>query len=85
VAGGGQYTLSGTPTGAANSYPLPAGIVRERSFDGTGDGAYNYYVQSSGVDSTTSSYTENVYRTNLGSPTAGTATGCGSAGGTPSR
>ncbi len=59
---GGQYTLSGTPTGTTYAYPFPSGIYYEQSYDGTSDGTSNYYVQYFGQGY---NLTENVYQTGL--------------------
>ena len=59
---GGQYTLSGTPTGVEESYPTPAGVSFEQSFDGTSDGVHNYYVQLYG-QARNGNFTEDVYQT----------------------
>lgn len=62
---GGQYTLSGTPTGVSEPYTLPPGSgLGEYSYDGTSDGLHNYYVQYYGMDAT-GHLIENVYQTDL--------------------
>jgi hypothetical protein len=48
---GGQYTLTGTPTGVTEPYPLPAGLGSEVSYDGTSDGSQNFYVEHFGSGS----------------------------------
>jgi hypothetical protein len=60
VPGGGVYTLGGTPTGVSYSYPAPAGVAHEYSYDGTSDGLSNYYVSWA-----PSSGPQTVYRTDL--------------------
>lgn len=59
---GGQYSLTGTPTGVQEPYPTPAGVLYEQSYDGTSDGVHNYYVQEVGV---TNKAVEDVYQTDL--------------------
>jgi hypothetical protein len=51
---GGQYTLTGTPTGVSwNSSPPPPGTTGDIFYDGTSDGVHNYTVENAATSAPT--------------------------------